>query len=196
MMTAAHGKKLSLWQRLAEELRKYVALSAYLFICFGALAYLKSAILRAHGIEFAPWAFAAVKAVVLAKFILIGGALGIGDRYTNKHPLILPILHRSLAALAAVGILTIIEEIAIARLRGRTVFDALAEIRGGTSHQLIASMIIMWLVLIPYFGYLSLGDIFGHDNLRRLFLESRIRKSSVNKPSARPVPVGNQIRSA
>jgi hypothetical protein len=49
-----------------------------------------------QGVDFAPWAFAAVKAAVSAKFMLIGSALKIGEGY-KKYPLIVPTLYKSVA---------------------------------------------------------------------------------------------------
>jgi hypothetical protein len=63
----------SLSERLTEELREFVVVAIYLYICFTALAYLKASILKAEGIDFAPFAFAAIKSIDLRK-IHSGGA--------------------------------------------------------------------------------------------------------------------------
>ena len=56
-----------------------------------------------------PWGIAVVKAVVLAKFMLLGNAMKIGERYNTKL-LIWPVLHKALAFLVLLVIMTIIEE--------------------------------------------------------------------------------------
>jgi hypothetical protein len=45
---------------------------------------MKVSVLRDQGISFAPWGIAAVKAVVLPKFILIGRAMKIGEPYFER----------------------------------------------------------------------------------------------------------------
>jgi hypothetical protein len=47
--------KPSIGKRAADELKEFLLIAAYLYICFTALAYLKAAILRAQGVEFAPF---------------------------------------------------------------------------------------------------------------------------------------------
>ena len=55
-------------------------------------------------IEFAPWGVAIVKALLLAKFMLIGRALKIGER-NNTRPLIWPTLHKAFAFLVLLVVL-------------------------------------------------------------------------------------------
>ena len=116
--------------------------------------------------------FAAIKALVSAKFILVGRALQIGEGL-KKYPLIVPTLYKSIAFVALVSILTIIEEIAVGYLHGRSVMEAMAEVGGGYRDQRIATMIILLLIFIPYFAFRSLGDIIGDKILLRLYFERR-----------------------
>jgi hypothetical protein len=62
-------QKATLAQRARHELVEYLAISAYLFVCFGSLLFYKSAILRNDGIEFTAFSLALVKALILGKFI-------------------------------------------------------------------------------------------------------------------------------
>jgi hypothetical protein len=146
----------SFGSRMTNELREFVILAGYLYVCFTALAYLKATILHDQGIDFAPWAFAAIKAVVSAKFMLIGRALGLGDSLKN-YPLIVPTLYK----------------ITIGYLHGRTIVDATSEIAGGTRDQRLATSIVLLLIFIPYFAFRSLGDIIGDKILVRLYFERR-----------------------
>src|SRR5580704_11138266 len=90
--------KASIRERATTELIEFVVIALYLTICFSALAYLKAAILQAQGIAFAPFAFAAVKALICAKFVLLGRAFHLGERF-NALPLVWPTLYRSLVFL-------------------------------------------------------------------------------------------------
>jgi hypothetical protein len=62
--------KASLRKRAVDELKEFLIIAAYLYVCFTALAYLKAAILEAHGVAFAPFGFAAIKALICAKFMM------------------------------------------------------------------------------------------------------------------------------
>jgi GYF domain 2 len=58
----AAAQKATLTQRARHELVEYLAISAYLFVCFGSLLFYKSAILRSEGIEFTVFGLALAKA--------------------------------------------------------------------------------------------------------------------------------------
>jgi hypothetical protein len=159
-------------KRVIDELKEFLIIAAYFYVCFTALAYLKAAILQAHGIIFAPFGFAAIKAVICAKFMSVGHALHLGERHKNQA-LIWPTLHRSLAFLALLLVLNVLEEVIVGYIHHRGLADSIAEIGGGTLHQLIATAIIMLLILIPFFAFRSLGEVVGERTLFRLFFEPR-----------------------
>ena len=84
----------------------------------------KTAVLRTAGTEVAPWGLAIVKALVLAKFILIGDAMKIGEGHTG--PLIWPTLHKAVGFLLLLVILTIIEEAVVGLFHHRSISESLA----------------------------------------------------------------------
>ena len=166
-----NGKE-SLGEKVTSELREFAVLSGYLYVCFTALAYFKASILHAHEIDFAPWAFAAIKALLSAKFMLIGRALNVGEGF-KSYPLIVPTLYKSCIFLVLVLGLTVIEEAVVGYLHGRKILDSMAELGGGTAGQMIATSVILLLIFIPYFAFRSLGDIIGNGVLLRLYFERR-----------------------
>ncbi len=172
--------KPSISQRAVHELKIFIVMAVYLYVCFTALAYLKAAILQAQGIAFAPFGFAAVKALICAKFMSIGSALHLGDRY-KKAALIWPILHRSFAFFVLLLVLTVLEEVIVGYLHHRAFADSLAEIGGGTLQQAIATAIIILLILIPFFAFRSLADVIGGRVLFRLFFEPRRKLDMTSK---------------
>jgi hypothetical protein len=58
-------------RKLGHEMQQFILIFAYLYV-FGALIGYKMAILSAQGISYTPYGLAAIKALVLAKFILMG----------------------------------------------------------------------------------------------------------------------------
>jgi len=152
--------KMPMGERVTTELREFAILAAYLYVCFTALSFLKAAILHDQGIAFAPWAFAAVKSLICAKFMLMGRALGIGDRY-KSYPLIVPTLFRSFAFLALLIVLTVLEEAIVGFIHGRTFSESMVNFGGGTFDQRIATGIVVLLIFIPYFAFRTLGEVIG-----------------------------------
>ena len=169
----ADPEKPVLRERFKTELREFAILAAYLYVSFTALAAFKAAILQAEGISFAPWAFAAIKALVCAKFLLVGRMFGIGDGLAGKYPLIVSTLYKSAAFLIVLGLLTVLEEIIIGYVHGESVAHSLGGMGGGTLWQFIATSVILLLILIPWFAFRALGEVIGDGTLVRLYFESR-----------------------
>jgi hypothetical protein len=69
--------------------------------------------------------------------------------------------------------LTLIEEIVVGAIHGETIMHSISGIAGGTLHQFVATILIIFLILTPYFAFRSLGQVVGDKILVRLFLERR-----------------------
>jgi hypothetical protein len=160
--------KAPLHQRAMHELKELVFISLYLYITLGAVILMKTAALHTEGIEFTPWGIAIVKAVVLAKFMLLGDAMKIGER-TTTSPLIWPTLQKAGAFLVLLIILTIIEEAVVGLFHHRSIAASLGELFGPRLEETLAGYLIMLLVLIPYFAFRVLGEALGEGRLTRMF---------------------------
>jgi hypothetical protein len=171
-MASASTAKAPIRERITTELKEFVVIAIYLGICFTALAYLKAAILQAHDIAFAPFGFAAAKALICAKFVLVGRMFGLGERFKSL-PLIWPTLHKSFAFLILLLVLNAIEEIVVGVIHDRTIADSIAGIGGGTLDQLMATSVVALLILIPFFAFRALGEVVGEENLVRVFFYQR-----------------------
>lgn len=175
-MDTAVKSKPPIRERIIDEFKELATLTAYLYVCFAVVIYFKASILAAENIPFAPLGVAIVKAVICAKFMMVGHALNLGSRFRN-HPLIVPTLYKSFMFLVLLVVLTVIEEIVVGLFHGKTVADSFAEIAGGTLHQIAATCAVMMLILMPYFAFRTLGELVGDRYLVRLFFERRHKKN-------------------
>lgn len=174
-MNTAAGHPLwrhRIFEILRRELTELAIISAYLYVCFGVLLLFKTAQLYEHGIGFAPYGTAAIKALVLGKFILVGHDLHIDRRHTHK-PLIYPLARNVLVFTVVLFVLSIIEEVALAALHGQPLTADLFKFTGGTWLEITASILLLILILTPYFGWRLTSDALGHGVLRRLFFGER-----------------------
>jgi hypothetical protein len=171
-MKGGVAAKVSVRDRVVSELTEFAIIAAYLYVFLAALIYLKAAILHAHDIPFATFGFAAAKALICAKFVLIGRALHLGERF-KALPLIWPTLYKSAVFLVLLLVLNALEEIVVGFMHHRKVMESLAEFGGGTLDQLVASSAVVLLILIPFFAFHSLGDVVGERNLVRVFFLQR-----------------------
>lgn len=168
---ASAPKKATLSRRLQHELTEYLTISAYLYVCFGSLIFYKATILRSDGIEFAAFGIAIVKALVCGKFILLLHALRIGERIGGVGVLIVDILKNSVLFAIFLIALTVIEEMIVGYLHGRTGAEVLSELAGGTLAQAFAVSMLMLLTLIPYFAFRGVADHLGEGVLWKLLTE-------------------------
>jgi hypothetical protein len=148
--------KVTLARRARNELIEFLGISAYLFICFGALIAYKSAILRSVGVEFAPFGLAIVKALVSAKFIMLLEAFKLGERSKSNYYPLIEILKKSSLFAVFLIVLTLIEELIVGALHGKGVQEILGEIAGGSLAQALAVGLLIFLIMIPYFTYREL----------------------------------------
>ena len=171
-MTGCESSKLPISKKVTDELVEFTVIAAYLWVCFTAIFFFKATILKDQGIHFAPFGFAAVKALICAKFVLIGRAFRVGERFNNM-PLIWPTLDRSLVFFLLLLILNALEEIVVGLMHGRKTADSLSAMGGGSVDQLVATSIVGLLILIPFFAFRVLGEAVGERNLVRVFLQPR-----------------------
>lgn len=135
--------------RLKRELVEYAVIAAYLYVCFGTLLVYKSAVLRDVGIGYLPHGLAAIKALVLGKFVLIGEGVGVGSRArgpTRFHEIAWKVLAFWLMLILLSGL----EEGAKAAFHREAFWPAVAAFFLHPSAEALAGSLVVVLVLIPY----------------------------------------------
>lgn len=161
----------SLTQRAYKEAKKFLIIAFYLWSIFALMLLYKSVILGepigslAHG-------FAIINALALGKVILIGRAFHLGG-LTTDEPLILPTLKKSGLFSLLLAIFKILEDASVGFFHGRSFQQSVAEIGGGTLKGILCLTLIMFVVLIPFFGFTELQELLGEGKLAALFLHRR-----------------------
>jgi len=145
------------WRPNTKLLREFVALAIYLYVCFVALLLFKAVVLRGQAIVYAPYALALGKALLLAKFIIVGRKLGIGWPFASST-LVHKIIYNSMVFLVFLAVLSAIEHAIDAKVHHRTFSESLADL-GGTPGEIIVTSLLLLLVLIPYFAYGEINTV-------------------------------------
>jgi hypothetical protein len=171
-LATAATAKAKMRQRAMHELKEFVVLALYLYVCLGAVILMKTAVLHSQGIEFAFWGVAAIKAMVLAKFMLVGFAMKFGEG-NSTAPLIWPTLKMAIAFLGLLIVMTIIEEVVVGLFHHQSIAGSLGELFGLRLEETLAGYLIMLLVLIPFFAFRVLSDTLGEGRLERMFFVDR-----------------------
>jgi hypothetical protein len=153
--------------RLAHELRSYALLSGYFFLCFLAVASFKAALLAEEGLAFAPVAFAAVKALVIAKFVMLG-EMSEHLKRDRGGSLILATLRRSLLLLLLLAVLLVAEHLVRGLIEGAAARAELWQTLVRQRWEMLASLTLLWLVLLPYVGLSHIAGRLGEAQWRRV----------------------------
>lgn len=161
------NKKPNIKHRLIEEVRAYAIISFYLWICFGALLLYKESVIQANAMKFLPFGTAAIKALVIGKFIMVGKALKVGVR-TKIDTLLHRIAWKSLAILLLLLIFTLLEEWIVGLVHGHATHDILAELIDRSWLQNLAPSIVMILVLVPMISFEEIDITLGKGKLKRI----------------------------
>jgi hypothetical protein len=147
-------------------MKEYLAISCYLWLVFGLLVLYKSVILAEHGIPFA------AQGLALAKVMLFAQDFHFADRF-KEAPLIYATLFKSAAFAAILGCFKILEETLIGLHHGRSFNQSISGIGGGTLSGILSLILILAVLLIPFFGFIELHGVLGEDKLGAFFFTSR-----------------------
>jgi hypothetical protein len=169
----ATSRPTAIVRRARRELIEYLGISAYLYLCLGSVLLYKAAILRGHGIEYAVFGVAMVKALILGKFLLVLHGLKVGERGGNGSRLWVSIISKSLLFAFLLVIMTLVEELVMGFVHGRTIREVFHELAEGTVASAFASAELLLLILIPYFGFREISASLGEGALSKLLMERR-----------------------
>jgi hypothetical protein len=172
-------KKERLKEKAKEEGKLFVLISAYLFVFFAAFLAYRRLISRELGASYLRYGFALIEALVIAKVILIGKAIGIGGRHTGK-PLILSTLRASVAYGAFVAAFAVLEHLVEGLVHGKTLGASFADFWGQGSDEMIGKTMMMFLAFLPFFAFWEVGRVVGGEKLLRLFF----RGGEPDRPAA------------
>ena len=167
-----HVTGSSLKDRAREELRDYAVIALYLYVCFFILMLHESVVTGATGAGLLSHGLAAVKALVLGKFILIGKAVDVGSRF-KASTLARGIIVRSLLLLVLLVVLTIIEELVVGKVHGKPFTTTLAEIASSPMVRGLSESLVMLLILLPLVATVEINRALGPGVLRRLLFAPR-----------------------
>jgi hypothetical protein len=154
-------------ERLREEVREYLQVAGYLFVCFCAILWYGSVSAAGHGGGLAELGFAAGKALILGKFVLIGEAAGTGS-WLHSRTLGRYILHKTALLVVLLLLLSVAEEFLVGWWRGQSVGEIWQELARHRLVGILADSLLLMLVIFPYVGAKELIRALGSENVHRV----------------------------
>jgi len=167
--------------RLREELRKYLAVSGYLYVCFVAILLFKMAVLRDTGVAYLPLGLAAAKALIVGKFVLIGEAMHVGSR-VGARTVLQRIVRRVVLLFALLIVLVVVEELLVGWIHGHPVAQTLAEYRHRLP-EVLAMLLLLLLILVPLVAAMEVSRAMGPGALRDVLSAPPGQASAADVPA-------------
>lgn len=155
------------------ELKEFAVIVLYLWVVLALFLVYKSVLMNEEHISFLTKGFALINALVLGKVILIARALRLGDRY-NHLPLIYPTLIKSALFAIVLAGFKLLEAGIVSLYRGQSFQQSIADFGSGTTKGIVTLTCLMFVVLIPFFGFTELQRILGEGQLARFFFGARV----------------------
>src|SRR5215471_15045031 len=164
-------------QKFVAELIEYWIVVVYLACFFGVFTWQRRFILAEYHITYGHYWVSVLEALVLAKVILIGDMMRLGQRFDEK-PLLVPTLYKAVVFSLWVGVFSVLEHTIEGLLRGHGPAEGIAELRRTGEYELLARCLITFVAFIPFFAFKELGRVLGEGTIRALFWRSRAATTS------------------
>jgi hypothetical protein len=171
-MNSPDKNKGDLKKKIVHEMVEYWINACYLTLMFAAFTQYRRFILAAHDITYANYGFAVIKALILAKVVMIGAVLRLG-RGLEQKPLIYPTIYKTVVFTIFVGLFTIIEHVIKGVWKGEGFMGGLIDFLGKGTHELLANSLVVFVAFIPFFGVKELGRVLGEEKIWALFFHKR-----------------------
>lgn len=161
-------KKEKLKEKAAEELRLLLWITAYLGAFFVAFLTYRRLISREFGVTAFHYGYALIEAVVIAKVILIGKALGLGKQATRRS-LAFSVLRSSLVYGALVAVFTVLEHVVDGLVHGKTFAASVEAMWHQGIDEILGRVLVLFVAFIPFFAFWELGHWIGDRKLADVF---------------------------
>jgi hypothetical protein len=165
-------KEKSGWKRRAlDELRRLSITVIYIWVLLSVFTLHREIILANYHINYsAKFGFAFINAVILAKFMWLGEILHAGKKAAGKA-LLYSTLWNSAIFTALLMICHLLEETLVNFWHGHSFAASFSE-TVAEPRAIFATMLLVFVVLIPFFFAKGLIEILGKDEIERLLFRA------------------------
>src|SRR5215813_2842756 len=167
-MIEEKGRKADWKRKLFLEMAAYWINVVYLTILFAVFTSYRRLILTQYDIAYSNWGISFLKALVLAKVVMVGGLFHFG-RSLEKKPLILATLFKSFLFTMWVALFAAVESALRGLLHGKGVAGAMDHLLSEGAHEFYAKCLVVFVAFIPFFAFKELGRVLGKGIIWDLF---------------------------
>ncbi len=160
--------KSDLKQKFLEESRELVFLTVYLTLFLSSLMIFRGLTLGLGVFSFFHFGYNFFEALVLAKIILLGKMLHLGERYVNRS-LIIPVMYMSLVFSVFVFVFSSLEHFLFSFFQGKETATIWGEFSSQVINQAFGKLLISFCFFILLFSFLQLSRFIGEEKVFKLF---------------------------
>ena len=165
-------KKTGLKTRLWEEAKMLLALWVYLALLLGSITTYRRLVMAEYQISYFRYGYSLVEALVLAKVIVLGRFLGLGERFRDR-PLIVPTLYKTLVFSLLAFAFSILEHLILGLWHGKDPTKVLEEVMNQGVWESLAHAVVLFIALGPLFAVWETARVLGEGKLFDLFFKRK-----------------------
>ena len=163
----------NLAHRIYHQVIQFLLIAVYLFVVFAVLALHEEVVAAKNGIAYHFYGFAAINAIILGKVMLVAEDLNFANRFFRNlfftnGPLVYVIVFKSVAFTILFFVFDIVEEVLVGVFKGKTVAESFPNIGGGSPRGIFFMIVVITVLLSPFFAYREVGKVIGEHELHSL----------------------------
>jgi hypothetical protein len=167
-------RKLTLKEKAVFQFRELLGMFIYLWVLLALFVINHSIVLAREAHNYQTHFFAFVNALILAKVLLIGEDLHLGNRFRDK-PLVYSIFYKCFVFTIFFICVHILERVIVGVWSGRTIDQSFSTIGGGSLKGILSLAATFFVALIPFFAFREISRVIGPRELWSLLLSRGTR---------------------
>jgi len=161
--------KKSWKQRFFKEFTEYWMNVLYMALVFSAIIFYRRLVLAHYEIYLDDYFSGVLKALVIAKVVMVGAFLRISRKFEHK-PLIFPVLYKAVLFTLWVMLFDIVEIYIKAFINSPSLIEAFQELKNHLNNLWLGGALLIFFSFIPFFAFKELVRVLGGEKVRELFL--------------------------
>lgn len=171
------ANKSTLKKKFLHELRLYILYTLFLMFVFIAFSTYHRLILEEKPFSYIHIEYNLFEALILAKIILIGQELGLGEKFQNR-PLIYPTLYKAIVFIFFVFMFSVLEHFLVGLFSGGEMEKLYLAFKGNQIYVVVNKVILLFFVFVLFFAILETNRALGAGQLFNLFFKRNKQISS------------------
>lgn len=156
-------------ERLLEELNTYFINFLYILAFFSVFTLYHQLVVAEMGMSYGNLGTIVIKALILAKVIMLGDMLRIGRRMEHTS-LIVQVFYKTVTFSLWVIVFRLLEITLVSLFHGQGLAGIQHELLEKSPYEMLAHALIVIVVFFPFFSLKGMADKLGREKVKELFL--------------------------